>query len=134
MKKHFVIFYSPGSFTSETTQKQIDSWDVEKAKKMARNIKERHGATPYGFSFVTRERGDSDLDSKITKRSPTYYLGGKVETYEMVLLRNDPKEETLRWNMKHNNIDRVFINTNSWKTTMPLQKDDVVLEWENENV
>ena len=131
MKKHFVEFLSPGTFVSEVTSKEIDSWDVDKAVEMARSIKERHSAVPYGFRFITRERKNNELDSKVTKHSGIYYLGGKVETYEMVVLRDDPKEETLRWNMKHNNIERVIINTNSWKVTMPLNKEDTVLEWSN---
>jgi hypothetical protein len=36
MKKNFVIFYSPGTFFAEDTTEPIDSWDVEKAKKMAK--------------------------------------------------------------------------------------------------
>jgi hypothetical protein len=78
MKKHFVTFCSPGTLVSETTTKDIDSWDVQEASKMARRIKERHGAVPYGFYFSTRERGEEDLDSTVTKTSHMYYLGGKI--------------------------------------------------------
>ena len=129
MKKHFVEFYSPGTFVSESTERPIDSWDVDEAKKMAKSIKERHGAVPYGFRFNTRTRGPKDLDSKVTASSSMYFLGGKVETYEEICKRNDPKEETLRWNMESNKFDRIIVNTNSWKITLPLDKDDVVLEW-----
>ena len=80
MKKHFVTFLSPGTFVAEESTKPIDSWDVDKAVKMARSIKERHNARPYGFQFSTRERGPDDLDSKVTKQSGVYWLGGKVET------------------------------------------------------
>lgn len=130
MIKHFVEFYSPGTFTSEVSIKPVDSWDVNIAMRMAREIKERHGATPYGFRFITRERTESDLDSKVTNRSNLYYLGGVVETYKQVCDRNDPKEEILRWNMKANSIKKVIINTNSYRVTMPLNKDDIVLQWE----
>jgi hypothetical protein len=54
MKKHFVIFFSPGTFMAETTAKTIESWDTGKAIEMAREIKERYDATPYGFCFTTR--------------------------------------------------------------------------------
>ena len=130
MKKHFVTFYSPGTFVSENTVKEIDSWDVEKAKEMARNIKERHGATPYGFRFSTRERGDNDLDSKTVKYSGMYFLGGKVRHIDFIILENNPDEKILISNMKMNGWDRVVENTNSWKITQPLEKDDVVLDWE----
>lgn len=129
MKKHFVEFLSPGTFVSEVTQKEIDSWDVEQAKTMARAIKERHNATPYGFRFVTRTRGEHDLDSKVTETSGIYYLGGTVRHRDFVILEDKPDEQTLIWNMKANNIERVIVNTNSWKVTMPLNDNDVVLDW-----
>lgn len=129
MKKHFVLFYSPGTFVSETTEKEIDSWDVEKAKKLARTIKERHNASPYGFCFITRERRDDELDSKVTKTSNTYFLGGKVLTLNDILAKDDPNDRILISNMKNNGWDRVIENTNSWKVTLPLKSDDIILEW-----
>lgn len=129
MKQHFVTFYSPGTFVAEDTTKPIDSWDVEKAKEMAREIKERHGATPYGFSFSTRTRGDEDLDSHVSETSATYFLGGKVRTLQEVKADNDPREEILLSNMECNGWDRIITNTNLWKWTQPLKENDVVLEW-----
>ena len=129
MKKHFVKFYSPGTFVSETSNIEIDSWDVEKAKELARTVKERHGATPYGFRFVTRERGPDDLDSKLSEQSHMYYLGGTVRHLDFILVENRPDEQILISNMKNNGWDRVIVNTNSYKITQPLEKDDVVLEW-----
>jgi hypothetical protein len=129
MKKHFVEFASPGTFFAESTTQEIDAWDVDAAKEMAHSIKERYGATPYGFRFITRGREDNELDSKVIARSHMYYLGGKVETYEEVVARNDPSESILRSNMRMNGYDRIIVNTNSWKATLPLEKDDVVLEW-----
>ncbi len=129
MDQDFVTFFSPGTFVSETTQRPIDSWDVEAATQMARDIKERHGATPYGFQFTTRSRGPDDLDSKVSARSCTYYLGGRVETLAEVEARNDPKEEILRFNMRGNGIERIIINDNSWRFTGPLKDGDVVLDF-----
>lgn len=129
MKKHFVTFYSPGTFVSEETTKEIASWDVQAAMKMAHSITERHAATPYGFRFSTRSRGDGDLDSKVTERSPLYWLGGKVETLEEVEARNDPKEEILRSNMRGNGYKKIVVNDNSWRFTAPLNDGDVVLDW-----
>jgi hypothetical protein len=126
MNKHKVIFMSPGTFASETTTVDIDSWDVEKAKEMARTVKERYGATPFGFMFETWTPDKIRIDV-----SPTYYLGGRVRTYEMVLLMNLPEEEILRSNMRYNDIKRVITNTNSYKSVLPLNDDDIVLEdWE----
>lgn len=129
MKKHFVTFFSPGSFFSEMNIEPIDSWDINEAQEMARSIKQRYDAIPYGFQFSTKERGDNELDSKVVETSNMYYLGGRVETYEMVLMRDDPTERILRSNMRNNGYDRILVNTNSWKSTHPLEENDVVLDW-----
>lgn len=129
MRAHFVTFYSPGTFFPEATTKEIPSWDIEAAKEMAHGISERYGATPYAFRFSTRSRGPADLDSKETSKSSLYYLGGRIETREEVERRNDPKEDILRGNMRANNIDRIIVNTNSWRFTGALGPDDVVLDF-----
>src|SRR6266853_469139 len=129
MEKHFVTFYSPGTFIAETTTKPIESWDVETAKGMAHEIVERYNATPYGFRFSTRSRQDDELDSQETASSNFYFLGGKVETLAEVEARNDPKEHILRQNMRCNHWDKIVVNDNSWRATQPLDKDDVVLDW-----
>lgn len=129
MHKHFVTFYSPGTFVAETTDKPIASWDVETACDMAHGITERYGATPYGFQFSTRSRGPDDLDSKESARSPFYHLGGRIETLAEVEARNDDKEFILVSNMKCNGWDKIVVNDNSWRSTRPLGKDDVVLDW-----
>jgi len=113
---------------SESTSKPIDEWCTETAIEMSKSIKERHDALPYGFQFTTRSRADNDLDSKVTKTSPMYYLGGRVETLEEVELRNDPKEKILRSNMRNNDWDRIVINDKSWRTVNPLRINDVVLD------
>lgn len=128
IEKHFVTYYSPGTFVAETSEKPIDRWDTDMAVAMARDIKERYGARPYGFRFTTRSRDHDDLDSRVSDKSGMYYLGGKVETLEEVEARNDPKEETLRFNMRANGYKRIVTNTNSWRWTQPLDDTDVVLD------
>lgn len=117
MKKHFVEFLSPGTFFSETTIKEIDSWDVSMATIMSKNITERHNAKPYGFRFITKERKDNELDSKETETSGIYYLGGKVLSLQEVKDRNDPKDEILISNMENNNYSHIIENNNSWRFT-----------------
>ena len=129
VSKDFVTFLSPGTFVAEETTKPIDSWDIVIAGKMAREIKERYNATPYGFRFSTRSRGPDDLDSKETARSPMYYLGGKIETLEEIEARNAPKEEILLSNMRCNKWERIWTTTNGWRWSQPLEPTDVVLEW-----
>ena len=129
MQAHFVTFYSPGTFVAETNELPIDSWDVKKAMKMAHGITQRYNATPYGFQFSTRERADDELDSKVAKKSPLYYLGGKVETLEEVKARATDKDRILIQNMECNGWDRIITNDNSWRWTQPLKDDDVVLDF-----
>jgi hypothetical protein len=129
MTAHFVTFFSPGTFVAEETTLPIDSWDVDEAQKKARGIKERYGATPYGFRFSTRTRQDSELDSKVTAESHMYFLGGKVETLEEVKARATDADRILVFNMECNHYKRVITNNNSWRWTQPLNDDDVVLDW-----
>ena len=128
MQRHFVEFLSPGTFVSECTERPIDSWNVDAAVKMAGEICERHNARPYGFRFTTRGRKDDELDGRVIGKSGIYYLGGRVETAEQVLARNDPKEETLRFNIEANRVKRIVVNDNSWRFTAALGDDDVVLD------
>jgi len=127
VEKHFVTFYSPGTFVDETSEKPIDSWDVEAAKKMAEGIIERYNATPYAFRFSTRSRGEDDLDSKVTKTSPMYYLNCKVVTLAEIKKRKDPKDTILISNMECNKWNKVVQSVNGWAWTRPLEKGDVVL-------
>ncbi len=128
LKKHFVEFFSPGTLVAERTTKEIESWDIDLAKKMAKSIKKRYGAIPYGFQFVTRERGENDFDSKETARSGTYFLGGQVLTLAQIKKRNDPDDRILISNMECNKWNKIIVNTNSWEWTQPLEKKDVVLD------
>jgi hypothetical protein len=128
MKQHFVTFYSPGTFCAEMTEKAIESWDVAQAVEMSKGIVERYDARPYGFRFNTRERLDTELDSRVVEVSPMYYLGGKVQTLAEIEQRNDPEEDILRSNMRSNGYSRVISSTSGWKFTQPLKDTDIVLE------
>jgi hypothetical protein len=128
LTKHFVEFFSPGTFVSESTTKSIASWNVNEAIKMAKTIKERYGAIPYGFQFFTRTRKNDDFDSKETKRSNMYFLGGVVETLGQIKAKHDPADKILISNMESNKWIKVITNTNSWKTTQIFNKGDVLLD------
>lgn len=128
MIKHFVTFMSPGTMVSESTTKDIDEWNVDKAVVMSKEIKERHGSLPYGFQFTTRERGEDDFNSHESDRSNMYFLGGDILTLEDVISRKDKKDRILISNMKSNKWDRVIVNNNSWMITLPLEDNAVVLD------
>lgn len=129
MHKHFVNFRSPGTIVAEESSREVDSWSIQLACELAHGISERHGATPYGFYFSTRGRGENDLDSKVIDISRMYYLGGKVETLAEIKARNDPADRILISNMEINGWDRVLVNNNSYRYTLPLKSDDIVLDW-----
>lgn len=129
MHIHYVEFLSPGSFVAETREIEIESWDEHEACRLAHGVVERHGATPYGFQFLTRSREDDELDAKVTARSGMYYLGGNVRTIEQVRAEQDPAESILLQNMECNGWKRIVTATNGYKWTQPLKENDIVLAW-----
>lgn len=128
VSKNFVTFFSPGTLFSETTTKPIKTWDVASAKRMAAGIQERHGATPYAFQFTTRARGADDLDSKIVKTSPMYWMNVQIETLAQIKRRNRKEDKTLIWNMETNGWGRVVTTVKGWKATYPIGDKDIVLD------
>jgi hypothetical protein len=131
MKKHFVTFISPGTFVHEETTLPIHAWDIEEACKIAHSINERYGARPFAFQFSTRERGENDLDSKVTKTSGRYFLGGKLLTAKEIKAMEDKpgQYDILISNMRYNNWPRVVMNDNSWRTFQPLGENDRILDF-----
>lgn len=109
-----VTFYSPGTITPEKTTVETELTNLYEIAELARDIQERHGATPFGF--------------RVEGRPGLVYLGGIIKTLEDI--PDTPENTILRWNMKHNGIERVLENTNSWKHTVALSDADVVLAWE----
>lgn len=127
MQKHFVKFLSAGTFVAEETTKEIDSWDIEKAKQMSKEIVERYGARPYGFCFITKGRSDTDLDSKVIDQSGVYYINGVVETLEELKAKNDPNNRILISNMEGNGWDKVVTTCNPYRWTQPFTENDTVI-------
>lgn len=127
LEKHFVTFYSPGTFVAETNIEEIDSWDVEEACKRAKKIKQRYDARPFAFDFQTRGREENELDSRVLRRSPTYYINGKVFTLEDIEAENDPRNKTLLTNMRCNGWDRIVRTNNSWAHTDIFADDDQIV-------
>lgn len=136
-RKHYVEFFSPGSFISETSTKEISSWDTRKAVELSRNIQERYGASPYGFKFITKiehppipdgEGGMLEVQPKIVDTSGIYYLGGELETYDDFANRNDPKDSILLSNMRCNDWWIVIVNTNSYKFTQPFYQNSFIVD------
>jgi hypothetical protein len=128
MKKHFVSFFSPGTFTHEATQREIESWDVDEAMRIAASIVERHGAKPYGFQFLTRERGEGDLDSHVSARSGMHFIGGRVITLDEIKSKNNPDDNILIQNMECNKWDRVVQTCSPSFWMQPFEDGDSVVD------
>lgn len=127
MKKHFVEFFSPGTFVAESSVHPVDSWDVDEAKKISLQICERYGSKPYGFQFFTRARTDDELDSKVIAKSGIYYINGVVKTLEEIKAENNPNDRILISNMESNGWDRVVTTYSPYKWTQPFECGDAVV-------
>jgi hypothetical protein len=132
MKRHFVVFYSPGTLFPEASECPIKKWDVDKAVELSYSVKERYGARPFGFRFITRGRDKNALDSKVIKESKMYYLGGIIKTLKEIKSEGNPDNDILISNMRCNGYDRIIENTNSYRWTAPLREGDVVLQYDKE--
>lgn len=134
-RQHFVKFYSPGTLISETTSKPIESWDTKLAAAMATEISERHGARPYGFQFGTKlvadpvpdgEGGVLDVTPKVVETSGTHFITGELLFYHEV----SPSKSTLRGNMRCNGWPICVQNTNSYRSTLPFEQGDCIVDRE----
>jgi len=120
MKKNYVTFYSPGTMVAETTRREVASWNVDKALKMAEDIKERHGARPYGFCFTTMKRGLREFTPREVARSGMYYFNCRVQTLVEMEARGDPEESILLQNMRMNGSPGFPEVGASYRTTMAI--------------
>jgi hypothetical protein len=130
-REHRVTFYSPGTFFDEDTTKPIAAWDPVEAAKMATDIRERHGARPYGFQFSTvivhsgipdGEGGTLKAEAKSVGRSGMFYITGKIQTYD------EASGSTLRSNMKYNDWPIVVETTNGYRHAGIFHAKDVIVD------
>ena len=136
-EKHYVDFYSPGTFFDERSSQPIGAFgDVGAAIEMAKSVEERYSAKPYGFRFGTYleadpipdERGGTlQVEPKRIAQSGTYFINGRLRKYDEVVADNDPKESILRSNMRCNQMCIVVETRNSWKHTTSFDENDFVV-------
>lgn len=139
MRKHRVNFLSPGTFTAEQSSREVETWDIGQAVEIAKDIIERYNAKPYGFIFETYlwhppvpdgEGGFLQVHTKHVEKSGTHFLTGKLDLYDDVVERNSSTEDILRSNMFNNGYWVVCVNDNSWRSTMPFDEKDVIVNWD----
>lgn len=131
--EHSVMFISPGTLVSETTTEPIPSWDVGKAIKMMKKVRERHGAVPYCFCFFTDGRTAEEFKPKRLKQSTYYFRPGKLMTLDDI--PDTEENRILRSNMVGNKYETVYETTSGWRTTVPFKEGYIMLteeEYEKE--
>jgi hypothetical protein len=134
LKKHYVVFYSPGTIVAEKNVEEIDSWDVNKAIERSKNIIQRYGAKPYGFRFKTRYRGPKDFDSKEVASSNMYYLPHCIaRSLAEIEAENNDNNKILLDNMRINRYEKVVQTTDRWLWAQPLKPEDVILTADEEH-
>jgi hypothetical protein len=136
-RKHFITFYSPGTFFSESTCKSIPEWDVPLAVKMAGEIVERYDAKPFGFKFSTsiisdpvpdEEGGLLQVEPKMIASSGMYHINGRLRTYDDVVNDNSEKDRILRLNMRCEDSCIVVETRNSYLSTHSFFEEDFVVD------
>jgi len=136
MRRHYVVYSSPGTFVDEETSREVAAWDVEAAAAGAADVTERHGAKPYGFQFVTvlvadpipdGEGGTLAVEPREVARSGMHFLGGTLLTLDSIRQRADPRDSILISNMEGNDWPVVVENNNSWRTVRPFGEEDCIV-------
>jgi hypothetical protein len=136
-EKLFVQFVSPGTFFAETTEREIDSESPQLACRMAREVTERYNAKPYSFSFITKlvsdgvddgRGGKLHVEPREIRRSGNYFITGTLKRFDEIAETSDTR--ILLSNMRCNDFPVVVENTNSYRATLPFNRDDVIMDWD----
>lgn len=118
MLKHYVEYFYPRSFFSESDVQEIPCRGM------------RHPKKERAFGYREFSREEVQAGNEVLKGQPKDYSGmtywGKVYTREEVEALRDPRLDTLLWNMRTNNYQRVVKTVlGNWQ---PLTERDQVRE------
>lgn len=135
-REDFVEFFSPGTFVSEQSVRPCKHGDIMGALEMARTVKERHNAAPYGFRFYTVERqivddgqgNTAQKSSEKINRSGMHYITGTLLKYDEI--PETSSTQILRDNMRCNDYAYCIENRNSYRFTGEFAQDDCIVEWD----
>lgn len=120
MIKHYVEFYHPGAFVSETSAVSIAERCPKVAAAMAPD-------SAYAFRFFDRREVEVEGEKLVgnpTNESPTYYIGGELMDYDAVRDRV-PNNEILLSNMRGNRWEHVV--RTRFGNFQPLNEGDQIL-------
>ena len=127
-----VTFHSPGSFFNESSSQEFDMVDIKEFCKKATKIKERYGASPFGFSYQKMSAplksnidGFEILPKKIGKPSGMFFINGEVIFHENL---NAEDERILRSNLEYNSDGVGVVTQNSYKHHAMFDVEDVIVD------
>ncbi len=135
-KKTFVVFYSPGTFVSESSEREVATADPAEAVRLAAGIKERYNSGPFGFRFETRVvAGEIDdgfggklkVQPRTLETSGMHYINGTLETVDQVRERGLSSERILLSNMEGNRMPIVVTGCSPYKWTHEFSAADVLV-------
>lgn len=138
IEKNYVVFFSPGTFISEQSERLIETWNVREGILLAQTIIERNGAKPYAFLFETRlesppvsdgRGGELQVRAKTIKTSGMYFIDGKILT--LADIDAHPKfgpTSILSGNMRCNGIERVVETSNGYLHVMEFMEQDLIVD------
>lgn len=119
-KERFAVFYSPGTFFSESNSIEIKGKiDLKALCKQAKSIVQRYNATPYGFMIQ---------DGNGETLSGMYYITGELIFFHNV--PDDSSNSIFMSNMRSNNMPIAIENKNSYKFIGSFNEKDVIVDWE----
>ena len=133
-QEHFVVFYSPGTLFSESTTKTISAWNPTEALRLASNVKERHGAIPFGFQFETRivadpipdgQGGELRVEPKTVRTSGMFFIAGQPRLFTELL--DDRENHILKSNMRANDWPIVVETCRGYRETHPFKEEDAII-------
>lgn len=136
-KYYLVTYFSPGTFFAESSSKEFAEIDLKKIATAAKKVKERHGATPWGFEIVEMrrpvEKGEFEVVPKTVRQiGGRYHLTGELKRYDDI--PETEKTHILRSNMWGNDWPIIVENRNSWLSTQPFEQEDVIVDWDGKIV
>jgi hypothetical protein len=136
-KYYTVSFFSPGTFFSETSHKDFQELDLKKICAVAKTMKERHNASPYGFVWEYRELPTDlpqiegyklEVTPKVIEKSTgIIYITGEI-IYSKDLISE--RDRILKFNLERNYDGVGVINKNSYIFHAGFNEGDMIIGWD----